>query len=149
MNTRPAGRISSIESRLDDFWFFAWDARGHGRSPGDRGYAESFGRMVRDAEEFVRHLSQQFDIPIENMAVVAQSVGAVLATTWVHDYAPPIRGLAIATPALRVKLYVPLAIPASARASQIQTEVVHSQLCQAEDAHARSASNRPTTRLTR
>jgi hypothetical protein len=68
--------------------------------------------MVRDAEEFVRHLSQQFDIPIENMAVVAQSVGAMLATTWVHDYAPPIRGLSIATPALRVKLYVPLAIPA-------------------------------------
>ncbi|MEX0641760.1 MAG: bifunctional alpha/beta hydrolase/class I SAM-dependent methyltransferase [Pirellulales bacterium] len=97
--------------RLDDFWFFGWDARGHGRSPGDRGYAESFGRMVRDAEEFVRHLSQQFDIPIENMAVVSQSVGAVLAATWVHDYAPPIRALAVATPALRVKLYMPLAIP--------------------------------------
>lgn len=97
---------------LDDFWFFAWDARGHGRSPGERGYAESFGRMVHDAEEFVRHLSEEFDVPIENMAVVAQSVGAVLATAWVHDYAPPIRALAIATPALRVKLYAPLAIPA-------------------------------------
>ena len=96
---------------LDDMWFFAWDARGHGRSPGDRGYATSFGRMVQDADEFIRHLSSQFDLPIENMAVVAQSVGAVLATTWVHDYAPPIRSLVIATPALRVKLYVPLAIP--------------------------------------
>src|SRR5688572_15906427 len=96
---------------LDDYWFFAWDARGHGRSPGERGYAESFGRLVRDADEFVRGISEQFDIPIENMAVVSQSVGAVLATTWVHDYAPPIRALAIATPALRVKLYVPLAIP--------------------------------------
>ncbi len=97
---------------LNDFWFFAWDARGHGRSPGDRGYAESFGRMVRDAEEFSRHVSAQFDIPIENLAVVAQSVGAVLAATWVHDYAPPIRALVIATPALRVKLYAPFAIPA-------------------------------------
>ena len=76
---------------LDDTWFFAWDARGHGRSPDDRGYATSFGRMVQDADEFVRHLSTQFDLPIENMAVVAQSVGAVLAATWVHDYAPPIR----------------------------------------------------------
>ena len=64
-----------------------------------------------DADEFVRHLSTQFDVPIENMAVVAQSVGAVLAAAWVHDYAPPIRALVIATPALRVKLYVPLAIP--------------------------------------
>ncbi|HEY3394747.1 MAG TPA: bifunctional alpha/beta hydrolase/class I SAM-dependent methyltransferase, partial [Lacipirellulaceae bacterium] len=96
---------------LEDFWFFAWDARGHGRSPGERGYAESFARLVRDADEFVRGISGQFDIAIENMAVVGQSVGAVLATAWVHDYAPPIRALAIATPALRVKLYVPLAIP--------------------------------------
>ena len=96
---------------LNDTWFFAWDARGHGRSPGERGYAPSFGRMVQDADEFIRHLSTQFKLPIEGMAVVAQSVGAVLATAWVHDYAPPIRSLVIATPALRVKLYVPLAIP--------------------------------------
>lgn len=96
---------------LDDVAFFAWDARGHGRSPGERGYASSFGRMVQDADEFVRHLSSKFGIAIHDMAVVAQSVGAVLATTWVHDYAPPIRALVIATPALRVKLYVPLAIP--------------------------------------
>lgn len=96
---------------LDDCWFFAWDARGHGRSPGERGYATSFGRMVCDADEFVRHLSQTHGVPIENMAVVAQSVGAVLAATWVHDYAPPIRSLVLATPAFRVKLYVPLAIP--------------------------------------
>lgn len=96
---------------LDDFWFFAWDARGHGRSPGERGYAESFGRVVRDADEFVRHLSAEFEVPVEEMGVVAQSVGAVVAATWVHDYAPSIRCLALATPALRVKLYVPLAIP--------------------------------------
>ncbi len=96
---------------LNDTWFFAWDARGHGRSPGERGYAPSFGRMVQDADEFIHHLSTQFKLPIEGMAVVAQSVGAVLATAWVHDYAPPIRALVIATPALRIKLYVPLAIP--------------------------------------
>ena len=29
----------------------------------------------------------------------------------VHDYAPPVRALILVTPALRVKLYVPLAIP--------------------------------------
>ena len=96
---------------LDDYWFFAWDARGHGKSPGDRGYADSFGQMVKDADEFVRHVSAKHDIPLENMGVIAQSVGAVLASVWVHDYAPPIRALVIATPALRIKLYVPLAIP--------------------------------------
>lgn len=97
--------------RLDDCWFFAWDARGHGRSPGQRGYAENFGRIVRDADEFVRHVTEQNDIHMEDLAVVSQSVGSVLAATWVHDYAPPIRALVLATPALRVKLYVPFAIP--------------------------------------
>ena len=96
---------------LNDCWFFAWDARGHGRSPGERGWAPSFGRMVRDAEEFVRHVAREHGIPVENMAVVSQSVGSVLAAAWVHDYAPPIRALVLATPAFRVKLYVPLAIP--------------------------------------
>jgi SAM-dependent methyltransferase len=38
-------------------------------------------------------------------------VGAVTVASWVHDYAPPIRALILATPALRVKLYVPFAIP--------------------------------------
>jgi len=96
---------------LDDYWFFAWDARGHGRSPGERGYAESFGRMIRDADEFVRHLAADNGIEMENMAVVGQSVGAVLAAAWVHDYAPRIRALVLATPAFKIKLYVPFAIP--------------------------------------
>ena len=96
---------------MDDCWMFAWDARGHGRSEGERGHAESFGRLVKDADEFVRHLSTEYDVPVEEMAVIAQSVGAVLAAAWVHDYAPPIRAMVLATPAFRVKLYVPFAIP--------------------------------------
>ncbi len=108
-----SGRWQDLIDRIDleDYWFFAWDARGHGQSPGERGYAESFGRMVRDVDEFVRHVQDTFDLSIENMAVVAQSVGAVLAAAWVHDYAPPIRALVVATPAFRIKLYVPFAIP--------------------------------------
>src|SRR5262249_18704721 len=81
---------------LEDVWLVAWDARGHGRSPGERGYASSFGRMVKDADEFVRHVTSRHGIPIANVAVVGQSVGAVLAATWVHDYAPAIRALVIA-----------------------------------------------------
>ncbi len=45
------------------------------------------------------------------MIVLAHSVGAVTVAAWVHDYAPPIRGLILATPAFRVKLYVPFAVP--------------------------------------
>ena len=98
-------------SELNDCWFFAWDARGHGRTEGERGAAESFGRLVRDADEFAKHVCDTYGLVLENFGVVGQSVGAVLAATWVHDYAPPVRAMVIATPALRIKLYVPLAIP--------------------------------------
>jgi hypothetical protein len=43
------------------------------------------------------------------MAVVAQSLGAVLVAAWAHDYAPNIRCMVLASPAFRVKLYVPFA----------------------------------------
>jgi alpha-beta hydrolase superfamily lysophospholipase/SAM-dependent methyltransferase len=96
---------------LEDTAIFAWDARGHGRSPGERGSAENLAVVVKDVDAFVRHVSEKHSIPIENMVVLAHSVGAVTVAAWVHDYAPPIRGLILGTPAFRVKLYVPFAVP--------------------------------------
>lgn len=108
-----SGRFQDVVEQLGlkNVAIFAWDARGHGRSPGDRGYAPSFACMVKDADHFVRYVSQSYGKPVENMVVMAPSVGAVLAATWVHDYAPPIRGMVLAAPAFYVKLYVPFAIP--------------------------------------
>ncbi len=99
------------ELNLPDFDFFAWDARGHGRSPGERGFSPSFGTSVRDVQTFIEHIQRQYGIAEEDIAVVAQSVGAVLVSTWAHDYAPRIRCLVLASPAFKVKLYVPFARP--------------------------------------
>lgn len=60
-------------------------------------------------DEFVRYVSSQYQIPLANIIVIGQSVGAVLVSAWVHDYAPPIRGMVLASPAFKVKLYVPFA----------------------------------------
>ena len=108
-----SGRMEHLVEELDlpDFDFYAWDARGHGQSPGARGDAPSFSACVHDIECFKQHLQTEFGIQAENMAVVAQSVGAVLAATWVHDYAPRIRALCMASPAFDIKLYVPFARP--------------------------------------
>ncbi len=91
---------------------FAWDARGHGRSDGPRGYAESVGDLERDIDVFARHVWQAHNIRAEDTIVLAHSLAAVTVSGWVHDYAPPLRGLILATAAFRVKLYVPLALPA-------------------------------------
>jgi alpha-beta hydrolase superfamily lysophospholipase len=108
-----SGRIAHLadELNLPDFNFFAWDARGHGHSPGARGYSPSFGTSVRDVQTFVEHIRDTYGIALSDMAVLAQSVGAVLVSTWAHDYAPQVRCLVLASPAFKVKLYVPLARP--------------------------------------
>ncbi|MEA2885225.1 MAG: hypothetical protein QOH32_4481 [Bradyrhizobium sp.] len=108
-----SGRMAHLADELDlpDFAMFAWDARGHGRSPGERGYSPSLGTSVRDVETFVNHIATTYSIAVEDMAVIAQSVGGVLIATWVHDYAPKIRCMVLASPAFKVKLYVPFALP--------------------------------------
>ena len=97
------------ELNLPDFDFFAWDARGHGRSPGPRGHSPSLGTSVRDVQTFIDHVQSHYGIAESDIAVVAQSVGAVIVSTWVHDYAPKIRCMVLASPAFKVKLYVPFA----------------------------------------
>ncbi|APW39410.1 hypothetical protein RD110_21130 [Rhodoferax koreense] len=109
-----SGRIAPLVEQLGftGHWAFAWDARGHGHSPGARGDAPSFQAVVQDFEVFVRHLQAQYGIAAEDMVVVANSVGAVIAATWLHDYAPRVRGVVMAAAAFDINLYVPLAKPA-------------------------------------
>lgn len=106
-----SGRLVDVVENLGihDAAFFAWDARGHGKSPGDRGYAPSFSQLVKDLDAFVHHVSRTHGIAIEDMVVLGHSVGAVTVASWVHDFAPPIRAMVLVTPALKVKLYVPFA----------------------------------------
>lgn len=111
-----SGRLQHIvdELAMPDTAFYAWDARGHGQTSGPRGYSPSLARSVQDVDEFVRFAASDSQVGLDEVVVIAQSVGAVLVATWVHDYAPAIRGLVLASPAFKVKLYVPLARPALA-----------------------------------
>ena len=107
---RWAGTVESLG--LGEVAIFAWDARGHGRSPGERGAARDLTDVIKDVAAFVSHVADRYEIALENMIVLAHSLAAVTVTAWVHDYAPPIRALILATAAFEVRLYVPLAIPA-------------------------------------
>ena len=96
---------------FNDVAIFAWDARGHGKSAGERGAANNLRDVIKDVDAFARHVSQEHRVPFENMIVLAHSLAAVTVTAWIHDYAPPIRAVILATAAFHVKLYVPFAIP--------------------------------------
>lgn len=106
-----SGRMAHLadELDLDDFAFYAWDARGHGLSPGPRGFSPSLGTSIRDVDEFIGEVAKHSGLDTTQIAVIAQSVGAVLVSAWLHDYAPRIRCAVLASPAFKVKLYVPLA----------------------------------------
>ncbi|WP_127956641.1 bifunctional alpha/beta hydrolase/class I SAM-dependent methyltransferase [Serratia microhaemolytica] len=109
-----SGRIAPLLAQLcrPVDWGFAYDARGHGYSPGQRGDAPDVACLVADLDTFVNHLCEQYGFTSSDILVVANSVGAVVAATWLHDYAPRIRGVIMAAAAFHIKLYVPLAKPA-------------------------------------
>ena len=107
-----ADRWDTVVSGLmmPDTAIFAWDARGHGDSDGQRGHASCFMQYVRDLADFFAEIKKAHGIGEEQIVLVAHSVGGVIAATWVHDYAPQLAGLVLATPAFDVNLIVPGAL---------------------------------------
>ena len=109
-----SGRIQTLVEQFGctNDYAFAWDARGHGYSPGERGDAPGFATLVQDFDAFVAHIQNQYGLGLDNIVVVANSVGAVIAAAWLHDYGRRVRGVIMAAAAFHIKLYVPLAKPA-------------------------------------
>ena len=64
---------------------------------------------MRDVDTFVGHISERHGFSPESIGVIAQSVGAVVVSIWLHDYSPRVRCAVLASPAFKVKLYVPFA----------------------------------------
>jgi alpha-beta hydrolase superfamily lysophospholipase len=116
-----SGRLQHIVDELDlpGMAMFAWDARGHGRTFDGRETGVTMGTLVADVEQFVHHVSDSCQIAMENIAVLGQSIGSVLLAAWMHDYAPRIRCAVLASPAFKVKLYVPFARPALKLAQEL------------------------------
>lgn len=106
-----SGRLAHLatELNLPHHHIFAWDARAHGLSQGRQDSHTTMSTFVQDLDEWARHLRHEFHFEEHHLNVVAQSLGAVFAAAWVHDYAPNIRALVLAAPAFQVKLYVPFA----------------------------------------
>ncbi|NEJ91577.1 hypothetical protein GR223_37670, partial [Rhizobium leguminosarum] len=69
----------------------------------------SFSALVRDIDCFMCEIAARDGFATQDIALIAQSFGAVLAAAWVHDYAPKLRAMVLASPAFSVKLYVPFA----------------------------------------
>lgn len=86
---------------------FAYDLRGHGYTE----VKSSSNAMdyVRDLASFVNHIKNEYQIKEEDIFIVANSIGGVILSAYVHDFAPNIAGMALLAPAFEIKLYIPFA----------------------------------------
>ena len=102
-------RLSELaqDEKFLKYNIFAYDLRGHGytetkTSPNAMDY-------VRDLASFVKHIKDKYQIKEEDIFIVANSIGGVILSAYVHDFAPNIAGMALLAPAFEIKLYIPFA----------------------------------------
>lgn len=104
-----SARLASIATQkvFEGYTLYAYDNRGHGETEVEATY--EFMDLVRDLDAFVRFVCQKEGKREEDIFIIANSVSGVVASTWVHDFAPNIKGMALVAPAFKIKLYVPFA----------------------------------------
>ncbi|MFC1908372.1 alpha/beta hydrolase [Chloroflexota bacterium] len=83
---------------------YGFDQRGHGRSPGQRGYVERFSHFIDDLDAFLvmicgRHQGAR-------VFLVGHSIGGMVATAFAVDYQDKIDGLILSAPTLKVGVSV-------------------------------------------
>ncbi|MBU0631757.1 bifunctional alpha/beta hydrolase/class I SAM-dependent methyltransferase [bacterium] len=102
-------RLESIAAKkeFEGYKIFSYDNRGHGYTK--EGATYEFMNLVRDLDAFVSFVSKKEQKQENDIFIIANSVAGVVASTWVHDYAPNIRGMALIAPAFKIKLYFPCA----------------------------------------
>jgi acylglycerol lipase len=79
---------------------FGFDHRGHGKSPGLRGYVEDFSFFVQDLgifRDLVRH-----EYPNAKIFIIAHSVGGTIATAYTLNNQQQFDGLILSGPTLKV-----------------------------------------------
>ncbi|MEI6896833.1 MAG: bifunctional alpha/beta hydrolase/class I SAM-dependent methyltransferase [Psychromonas sp.] len=89
------------------YTIYSFDNRGHGYSEVKATF--EFMDLVRDLNAFVAFVCTKENKKEQDIFLIANSVAGVVASTWVHDYAPKISGMALVAPAFKIKLYVPFA----------------------------------------
>jgi alpha-beta hydrolase superfamily lysophospholipase len=84
---------------------FAVDLRGHGKSPGQRGYVDSWSQWTDDTSAFVAHVEE---VAGGEVVPVGHSFGgATVLSTVLARKLPKSRRFILSSPALKVKVMVP------------------------------------------
>lgn len=101
-----SGRYSTLIESLkeENFSFFSYDIRGHGKSYGNRGDCESILRYVLDLEEFIYFIKNEYKI--NKPFLLGHSLGGLVTSYFCvrHTNQQEIKALILSAPALKVSL---------------------------------------------
>lgn len=84
---------------------YGFDARGHGRSSGARGYIERFDQYVEDIDQ--RAAETRSDWPNAPLFVLAHSLGSLMGLSYARQHPDQLTGLIVTGTALKDALQVP------------------------------------------
>jgi alpha-beta hydrolase superfamily lysophospholipase len=84
---------------------YAVDLRGHGNSPGQRGYVDSWSQWTDDASAFVRHVEQTSGTEVVPLG--HSFGGATMLSTVLAGKLPSSKRFIVSSPALKLKVAVP------------------------------------------
>ncbi|UYL08812.1 lysophospholipase [Bdellovibrio sp. SKB1291214] len=99
-----------FEAFKDDQWsFYAWDLRGHGRSEGRRGYATHFDDYCKDHKIFVEKVLSIEKVKKGPVILFSHSMGGLIELkTLMHNSDLPHDALVVSAPLLGLSMEVPL-----------------------------------------
>ena len=98
---RLAQGLASVQLNI-----YAFDFRGHGRSPGARGYVEDFHLFVRDLETFIDFLETQEKWPRPRF-LLGHSMGGLVALRYLLDReSHPFQKVILSSPLLGISMPV-------------------------------------------
>jgi alpha-beta hydrolase superfamily lysophospholipase len=84
----------------------AYDQRGHGRSPGKRGYIADFNDLLRDLDAFHAHVQPRVaDAPL---LALGHSMGGLVCVRYLQERAPQWRGAVLSSPLLQLEEVSPV-----------------------------------------
>lgn len=89
----------------EDMAVYAYDQRGHGRSPGRRAYIHRFEDFLDDLDVFLEHI--QPDLAPAPLVILGHSMGGMVLARYAQTRDPDVRGLVFSSPFLAFSDTVP------------------------------------------
>jgi acylglycerol lipase len=93
-----SSRFNNLVNRFlpEGYAIYGYDQRGHGRSPGLKGYIDGFSCFVNDLDCFLKYIKKKH--PENEIYLVGHSVGGLIATNFAVFHQAELGGLILSAP---------------------------------------------------